>query len=175
VRALIAAGLLLALGAPASAQEDDATPIKRSLINLRLGDGLEEVRRIYPPAQEWPTAVSPRGHVKRYRVERGWAKRYPRHVQTMHLGFKNGRLVEIQLVYDEDYSRQTPYETLAASYTLEYGPARGRSDDRFWWDDGRSVLRVLAEHVAVLKDGAKADELHTSVQLFEKGLFERVD
>src|SRR6185312_27840 len=118
------------------AQDDDEdTPLQRYLVHVQLGDGLERVRRVYPPAQEWPATVEPRTGVTRYKVERGNAKAFPAHVETLYLGFKKGDLVEIEVVYDEKQSRAQTVEKVAGEYALVYGEAK-RTDDRFYWSDG---------------------------------------
>jgi len=167
--------LLLSSFPAARAQEDETTqPIQRYLANLQLGDGLEEVRRIYPPAQEWPSYVAPQGRITRYRVERGWAKRFPHKVQIMYLGFRKGRLVEIEVIYDAKFSREKTYEQLAGEQALLYGEA-SRSGDRFWWSDSDTVMRVFPAELPVLKEGAKAVEWRTAIQIYQKGIFESVD
>lgn len=165
---------LLAPAFPAARAGDEAPVIQRYLLNLRLGDDLEDVRRIYPPAQEWPSSADSRGLVTRYRVERAWAKAFPLKVQILHLGFKKGRLVEIQVVYDEKFSSAKTYETMAGDFSLLYGEPV-RSGDRFWWADSRTVLRVFPAEIPLPKDGDKTVEWRTSVQIYEKGVFDRVD
>ena len=175
MRALLLSLLLLPAFPSARAQEDEVTqPVQRYLVNLKLGDGIEEVRRIYPPAQEWPSAVEPRGRITRYRVEKGWAKRFPQKVSILHLGFRKGRLVEIQVVYDAKFSSEKTYEQLAGDLTLLYGEPR-RSGDRFWWADSSTVLRVFPAELPVLKENAKSVEWRTSIQIYQKGIFESVD
>ena len=102
---LAALALLSPAAAPPASSEDEAS-IQRYLGHLYLGDTLEEVRRVYPPAQEWPSFVEPRGHVTRIRVERGYVKSMPLDIDTLWLGMKKGRLVEIQLVYDAGFTRR---------------------------------------------------------------------
>ena len=58
------------LAAPAAPQPEEIPAIQRHLGGLQLGDLLEDVQRSYPPAQEWPSQVEPRGKVTRVRVER---------------------------------------------------------------------------------------------------------
>ena len=72
---LAGAGLLAALALPVRAGSDE--PIRQNMAGLRLGDTLEDVQSIYPPATDWPSVVDPRGHVKRYKVDRGMAKAFP--------------------------------------------------------------------------------------------------
>ena len=174
VRVILLAALLLTAFPVARAGEDEVPVIQRYLVHLKLGDDLDEVRRIYPPAQEWPSSMDPRGRVTRYRVERAWAKTFPLKVQILHLGFKKGRLVEIQVVYDEKFSSAKTYETMAGDFSLLYGEPI-RSGDRFWWADARTVLRVFPAEIPLPKDGDKAVEWRTSVQIYEKGVFERAD
>lgn len=173
MRAFLLAALILPFAAAAArADEDDETPaLQRYLVSLQLGDGLEDARRVYPPASDWPPSEERRG-VTRYRVDRGAAKSYPAGVETMYLGFKRGRLVEIEVVYDEKTSRKKPVEKLAGEYALVYGESR-RTGDRFWWTDGRTVLRVFPAEIPIAKDGEHAVAWRTAVQVFEAGLFDR--
>jgi hypothetical protein len=171
VRALLLAALILPAFLPAArAQEDEETPaMQRYLVDLTLGDGLERVRGVYPPAQEWPATADPRTGVTRYRVERGGAKVFPPRVETLYLGFKKDRLVEIEVVYDEKRSRVQTVGKLAGEYALIYGEGK-RSDDRFWWSDGKTVLRVFPAEIPIVKDGEHAVAWRTAVQIFERGL-----
>lgn len=172
VRLLLVAALLLpALHAARAQEDDDAPALKRYLISLQLGDDLEEVKRVYPPASDWPPSETRNG-VTRYRVDRGAAKSYPAQVETFYLGIKRGRLVEIEVVYDEKTSRRKPVERIAGDYALVYGDAR-RSGDRFWWSDGRTVLRVFPAEVPYAKDGEHAVAWRTAVQVFDQGLFDK--
>lgn len=173
VRTLLLAFLLLP-AFPATQAQEETQPLQRYLVSLKLGDGLEEVRRIYPPAQEWPSYVEPRGRITRYRVEKGWAKRFPQKVSILYLGFRKNHLVEIQVVYDAKFSSEKTHEELAGELALLYGEA-SRSGDRFWWSDSSTVLRVFPAELPVLKDGAKAVEWRTSIQIYQKGVFEAVD
>lgn len=168
---------LLAASAGARAEDDfydEPPPVQRHLADLQLGDSLEDVQRVYPPASDWPSHIEPRGRVTRYRVERGTAKAFPLWTQTMWLGFKRGRLVEIQVIYDLKRTREKPHEELAADLALTYGEPT-RSGRVFWWADGRTVLRVFPAETPVLKDGETVTEWRTALQVIEKGLFQRVD
>ncbi len=169
---LLAALLLCA--APARAQDEETPPIQRYMAELQLGDTFDDVQRIYPPAADWPSWIDPRGRVKRYKLERGMAKAFPAWTQVMNLGFKRGRLVEIQVIYDAKRTREKPHEELAGDFALIYGEAR-RENDRFWWSDGKTVLRVFPAELPVLKDGARAVEWRTSIQILDEGLYKRVD
>ncbi len=164
--------LLLPLLAPLRAEEDIA--IQRYLAYLYLGDSLEDIQRVYPPAQEWPSYVEPRGKVTRLRVERGLAKSFPKNVDVMWLGMKKDRLVEIQLLYNASFSRGKSPEAWASDLSLDYGEPK-RNDTKFWWTDGKTVLRVFYANVPVIKDGREGVELRTSIQVMEHGLFQRVD
>ena len=164
--ALLAALLLAA--SPAFAGSDE--PIRQDLAGLRLGDTLEDVQTIYPPATDWPAWVDPRGAVKRYKVERHMAKAFPTWTTVMNLGFKRGRLVEIQLIYSAERTRQKPHEELAADLSLKYGQPQ-RDDARFWWSDGDTVLRVFPAEIPVVKDGVKAVEWRTSEQVLREDLY----
>jgi len=170
VRALLLAALILPAVPAARALEDEETPaLQRYLVDVSLGDGIERVRRVYPPAQEWPATEQVLSGVTRYKLERATAKAFPPRVETLYLGFKRGRLVEIEVVYDEKRSRDQTVEKVAGEYALVYGEAK-RSDERFWWSDGRTVLRVFPAEIPVVKDGAHAVSWRTAVQIFDHGL-----
>ena len=164
---------------PAFAQ-DESPAIQRYLGNLRLGDTLEDVQRVYPPAQEWPALAAPRGGVTRIKVERENAKKFPPDVDILWLGFRKGHLVEIQLIYDARFSRKRSSEVLAERMSLVYGDPN-RSSDKFWWSDGSTVLRVFGAELptrkdeAPQKDEAQSLELRTSIQIMERGLFRRLE
>lgn len=163
--------------APARAWEDgydDPPPIQRYLAELQLGDSLEEVQRIYPPAQPWPSYIEPRGRVTRYRVERSYVKMFPAWTHAMMLGFKRGRLVDIQVIYTAKRSGELPSEELARDLSLTYGEGE-RSSGKFWWTDDSTVLRVFPVQVPTFKDGVKGVEWRTSMQILDKGLYQRVD
>lgn len=173
MRALLAAALLL--GAPAAAQEDEeAPPIQRYLAELQLGDRLQDVKHIYPPVGEWPSWIDPRGRVTRYKLDRSMAKAFPSWTQILHLGFKRNRLVEILVVYDARRAREKPVEELAQDFALIYGEPR-RDNDRFWWSDGRTVLRVFPAELPVLQDGSRAVEWRSAIQIFDENLQRLVD
>lgn len=169
--------LLALLAAPAGAWEDgydDPPPIQRYLASLQLGDSLEDVQRVYPPAQDWPSHVDPRGRVTRYRVESSYAKRFPVWAQAMMLGFKRGRLVDIQVIYNAKRSGDKTSEELARELSLTYGEGE-RTGDKFWWTDSGTVLRVYPVEVPVYKDGERGVEWRTSIQVLDKDLWKRVD
>ncbi len=173
MRALLLALLLLPALPAARAAGDDETPaIQRYLVDVKLGDGIETVRRIYPPASEWPATEQANAGVKRYKLERLTTKQFPRRVETLFLGFKRGRLVEIEVVYDAKKSADQPVEKLAGEYALSYGEPT-RSGDRFWWSDGRTVLRVFPAEVPLAKDGDHAVSWRTAVQVFDRELTAR--
>lgn len=157
---------------PCAAQED--IPIERKLADLYLGDEIDDIQSIYRPAQEWPSHIEPRGRVTRFRVERAYMKSPPRNVETLWLGMKKGRLAEIQIIYDSAHTRRKPVEALAGELASIYGEPQ-RSGNRFWWSDGRTVLRVFYAEVALLKGRGRGVELRTSIQVMEEGLFLRTD
>lgn len=174
MRALLAAALL---AVPASAGDDgyeDPPAIQRYLAELQLGDSLEDVQRIYAPAQDWPSYVEPRGRVTRYRVERAYAKHFPNWTQTLMLGFKRGRLVDIQVIYNAKRSGEKTSEELSRDLSLTYGEGE-RTGPRFWWTDSRTVMRVFPVEVPTIKLGAAGTERRTSIQILEKSLYSRGD
>ena len=174
MRALLLLGLL---AAPAFAGDDgyeDPPAIQRYLAELQLGDSLEDVQRIYPPASDWPSHIDPRGRVTRYRVERAYAKSFPNWTQALLLGFKRGRLVDIQVIYNAKRSGEKTYEELARDLSLTYGEG-SRSGDKFWWTDARTVMRVFPVEVPTFKDGERGVEWRTSLQVLEKDLYKRID
>ena len=141
--------LLLFLAAVPAVCQDETPAIQRNLADLHLGDNIEEVQLIYPPAQEWPAQEERRVHVTRLRVEREAAKSFPSDAQVLWLGLRRGRLVDIQIIYDARYSRRRPAERLAQDLALIYGEPH-RSNDKFWWTDGRTVLRVFDAELPAL-------------------------
>jgi hypothetical protein len=174
VRALLLALLVLPAWTSVRADDGDETPVQRYLVSLQLGDSLEEVRRVYPPADEWP-ALETRGGVTRYRVTRMMAKAFPSKVETLYVGFRKGRLVEIEIVYDEKKSRASPINKLAGEYALIYGEPRRSGGNRFWWSDGKTVLRLFHADVPIPGDGKNAVAWRTAVQVFDEGLFGAAD
>ncbi len=162
---LMAAPISMALWA-----QDDAPPIRRALDRMTLGETLKDVQRLYPPAKDWPSSVEKRTGVKRLRLERASAKSFPEHVQVLWLGFKAGRLVEIQLIYDLAFTRKKAVESLAEDLSLVYGEPR-HSGDKFWWADRKTVLRVFDARIPVSKGKIQAVELHTAIQILEAYLF----
>ncbi len=169
--------LLALLALPAFAGDDgyEAPPaIQRYLAELQLGDSLEDVQRIYPPAQDWPSWIDPRGRVTRYRVERGYAKSFPLWTQALMLGFKRGKLVDIQVVYTAKRSGEKTAEALARDLSLTYGEGK-RTGDKFWWTDSRTVIRVFPVETPTFVDGVRGVAWRTSLQVLEKDLYKRID
>ena len=169
--------LLALLAVPALADDDgydDPPAIQRYLAELQLGDSLEDVQRIYPPAQDWPSHIDPRGRVTRYRVERAYAKSFPNWTQALMLGFKRGKLVDIQVIYNAKRSGDKTAEELARDLSLTYGQGE-RTGDKFWWTDSRTVMRVYPVEVPTFKDGVRGVEWRTSIQVLEKNLYLRTD
>ncbi len=174
MRVLLLLGLL---AVPAFAGDDgyeDPPAIQRYLAELQLGDSLEDVQRIYRPAQDWPSYIDPRGRVTRYRVERAYAKSFPLWTQALLLGFKRGKLVDIQVVYNAKRSGEKTAEELARDLSLTYGEG-DRSGDKFWWTDSRTVMRVFPVEVPTFTDGTRGVAWHTSIQVLEKNLYLRTD
>lgn len=167
--ALLAVPSFRALARAQDDDYDDTPALQRYLVDVRLGDSLDRVRWVYPPAQEWPAVVEGRTGVTRYRVDRGYAKAYPAHIETLYLGFKRDRLVEIEVIYDEKRSRTQTVGKVAGEYALVYGEGT-RSGDRYWWSDGKTVLRVFPAEIPVPGDGADAVAWRTAVQIFDHGL-----
>lgn len=175
MQAFLFASLLLASFPTVSAQEDEGPPIlRRYLVDLTLGDNLSEVKRRYPPSRKWPFYRDSHARVTRYRVERRWAKSFPANVQTLHLGLSEGRLVDIQVIYDEKFSHSKTYEQLAGDLALLYGEPR-RSGGRFRWSDDATVLRVFPAEIQDPKRGAHAVSWRTSIQVYERGVLPRGD
>jgi hypothetical protein len=169
--------LLALLAAPALADDDgyeDPPAIQRYLAELQLGDSFEDVQRIYAPAQDWPSHIDPRGRVKRYRVERAYAKSFPSWTQALLLGFKKGKLVDIQVVYNAKRSGEKTSEELARDLSLTYGEG-DRTGDKFWWTDSRTVMRVFPVETPTFKDGVRGVEWRTSIQILDKDLWKRLD
>ncbi|MDD5657736.1 MAG: hypothetical protein PHF00_10840 [Elusimicrobia bacterium] len=168
----LAAAALIALPLGRGAAQDEAPAIQRQLADLYLGDSLDDVKEAYPPAREWPSVMTPRGGVRRVRIEREYAKSFPRELQTLWLGFKRDVLVEIQAIYTLAYSRGKSADELAGDLALVYGEPR-RSNGKSWWSDRSTVLRVFNAELPAGKDGAV--ELRTSMQVLERRLFRAMD
>lgn len=169
--------LLALLAVPAFAGEDgyeDPPAIQRRLAELRLGDSLKDVQRIYSPISDWPSYIDPRGRVMRYRVERAYVKSLPSWMQALMLGFKTGKLVDIQVIYSAKRSSEKTSEELARDLSLTYGEGE-RSGNKFWWTDARTVLRAFPVEVPTFKDGVRGVEWRASIQILEKDLYTRVD
>jgi len=168
------ASLLLAalfLAAPLSAGDDDI-PIQRHLADLQLDDRLEQIQLIYRPLEEWSSHRHPKGGVVRYKAQRHQIKNPPRELDTMWLGLKRGRLVDIQLIYTAAHTRARSVDDLAAELALIYGEGR-RQGNRFWWTDGKTVLRVF--YAEVPKEEGVGLEWRTSIQVMNENLFSRSD
>ncbi len=174
MRALLAAALLAVAAHAGDDGYEDPPPIQRYLAELQLGDSFEDVQRIYAPAQDWPSHVEPRGRVTRYRVERAYAKHFPNWTQTLMLGFKRGRLVDIQVIYNAKRSGDKTFEELARDLSLTYGEGE-RTGARFWWTDSRTVMRVFPVEVPTFEDGVRGVARRTSIQILDKGLWKRTD
>ncbi len=156
----------------ASDGSDEPTAIPNYLANLYMGDTMEDIQRTYPPAQEWPVSVEGKAKVKRYKVDRAYTKYPAPHIETMWLGMRHGRLVEIQLIYTQSYSRTMTVAKLVDSLSLSYGPPSSNGS-KFWWKDGGLVLRVFNAEVPTLRDGGAVVELRTSLQLLQASLFSK--
>ncbi|MHB2025548.1 MAG: hypothetical protein ACYCPQ_02740 [Elusimicrobiota bacterium] len=172
--ALIAAAVVLLADAPSSA----ATPnvLQRKLFNLSLGESLWRVRRAYPGAASCPATSELSGRIRRVRLAASCAKSLPPHVRYLWLGFEGKRLAELQAVYDAEFTRKKSADGLADDFALIYGLPR-QSQGKFWWADGKTVLRVFeAELDTKSKPSAGAASfdavrLRTSVQIMDVGLF----
>jgi hypothetical protein len=164
------AGVLALLGAAVVCAE--TVRIQRYLASLQLGDTLDVVRRIYPPARDWSSHLEPGGEVRRYEIGRAFAKSFPVGVETLRLGLRRNRLVHVQLIYDLDTSRKKPVDELVVDYALAYGEPR-RTGRAFWWSDGDTILRVSEVAVPVLDAGREAAELRTSAELMSAEVYGR--
>jgi hypothetical protein len=165
-RTFIPLALFLGLtAAPAAA----GPRIQEYLASLRLGDTLEQVRRIYPPTRDWPKYREPGGGVVRINIERGFAKWFPAGLSSVRLGLRRGRLAYIRIVYDKKESQRKPLEQAALDLSLLYGEPR-RSGEAFFWHDGRRVLAV--SDIEVPASRGAGVELRTSIDLMEKDYFE---
>lgn len=151
-------------------QEEELPPLTRTLANLSLGDDLDDVQTIYPPSQKWyPQRMS--NGVTRYKLDSSLVRKFHPEAELLFLGFKDSRLVEIQIVYHERFTRRRSAEEMAAQLALEYGPFR-RNETRFWWVDDRTVLRVIHYALPILKEGVEARAFRTSLQVMERSVFQ---
>ena len=174
MRSLILAALLAVPAFAGDEDDDQPPPLQRSLVSLELGDRSKAVQLIYPPARPWTPYIDPRGRVTRYRIERDWAKKFPIGAEVLILGFKDGRLAHIQVIFDAKSSQQKTSEDMSRDLSLTYGEADS-SDGSFWWIDGRTALHVFPVEVPVFKDGENIRERRSSMEILEKDLYKRVD
>lgn len=160
--------------APARAEPpEEEIVIQKYLADLYLGDSLEQIKIVYPPAAKWTSYREPRGGVDRIHIRRSQAKRFPPRVEALWLGLRKDRLVEIWLIYDADYSSEKSAEALASDLALIYGEPR-RTGGRFWWTDGERVIRVINARLPALSpEREEGVELRTSIQLITADLFHR--
>lgn len=171
-----AAATLLALttllAVPVRAEDDERRPIQRYLESLRLGDYLKEIQTVYPPLREWPSFREPGGKTTKYHIERAYAKNFPWDIDALRLGIRWGRLVHIQVVYNERFAREKPLEKLVLDLSMIYGEPKRRGMV-YSWSDRSTVLRVFNE------ENPSADgrtlELKPSIEIYERGVRERVD
>ncbi|MBI5884277.1 MAG: hypothetical protein HZB91_14370 [Elusimicrobia bacterium] len=157
----------------ASADDEEQVAIQKYLAHLYLNDSLETVKRIYPPTRDWPSHREPKGGVTRIKVQGVSAKNFPDEVDLLWVGMRNDRVVEIQLVYDADYTSETTPDSLARELALVYGEPKMSETGKFHWSDGERVLRVFYAQVPVLKGKRKVVEMRTSMQLLAADLVRR--
>lgn len=172
---VLLAALVLGLLPPrpaARADDDELPPVERKLGDLYLGDTLEDIQRIYVPSREWPSYVEPKHGVTRIKIERPDLKSPAQDVDVMWLGLKHDRLVELQLIYDARYTKEHSVNSLVRELSLVYGEPDSENG-RYWWTDGRTVLRVFYAEVPVRRGGEKGSELRTSLQVAETWLFNK--
>lgn len=158
---------LLALLLPAVCFAQDA--IQPRLANLRIGDSLKDIQRIYVPSQKWWSHKAIRGgtNVDRFTVRRGDLKKPDMRVDTFVMDLHGGRLVDLQLIYDMNYTRAMSVDKLATEYSMIYGEPQRSADGAYFWNDGSYTLRVFYAEVPVLEGRDTSVELRTSVQLSE--------
>jgi hypothetical protein len=145
--------------------------LPRGIASLHLGDRLETVRKIYVSSQTWPSQVELKQGVNRIRIERSYLKTPDPEVDVFWLGMRRNKLVSVQLVYGKEYSQKKSVEALAAELSLLYGEPR-TGHGQYWWEDGKSVLRVsLAELPVPGEGGDSSVELRTAIELAEAKSF----
>lgn len=171
MRRLLLAVLLLTVPASAQLEEEDELPeLPRYLAHLHLGDGLKQLKLLYPPAVDWVGVRMPKGGVTRFTIRRDQAKKFPTEAEILNIGMRWGNIVEIQVIYHEAFTRRKSAEQLAAELSLQFGPFK-RNETRYWWADGDTVLRVSNHPLPVLKDGKEAREFRTAIQVMNRSLF----
>lgn len=161
--------LLAALpGLPAAAQAD-AVPVQRYLESLKLGDRLEDVRVIYPPVRDWSKSREPSGGVERIIIQRGQAKYLPEVVESMTLGFRRNRLVQLEVIYGRDFSKKKPLERVVGDLSLQYGEPRRQGESYFWWD---SATALVAATAAQPDPSGKGEVLRTTLSVMDRARFD---
>lgn len=170
--AAVALALAAAFVPPLAAEDEERQPIQRYLESLRLGDYMKEIQLVYPPLREWPSFREPQGKMTKYHIERAYAKHFPWDIDALRLGMRWGRLVHIQVVYNERFAREKPIEKLVLDLSMIYGEPR-RKGMVYSWNDGATVLRVFNEENPSA-DG-RSVELKPSIEIYDKGVRERTD
>lgn len=167
-----AAVLLAALALPARA--DTLQPI---LAHLRLGFSLKQVQTVFPPAagRKWMATIEPRGHIERYRVQRDDLRKPDPRIEVLSLGFKKGRLVDIQLIYDAANTQASSVDQRASEWAVIYGEPQREDSGAYVWSDGDTVLRVFSAENDVSETGTPRVELRTSEELCRQGVFQSTD
>lgn len=161
------AAVILALALPVHA-EDTAVAIQRLLVNLKLGNWMGTVKTVYPPTRDWPSIMDPGGEVKRYTIERSYARGFPDDVETLRLGFYGRKLVRIQAIFDRDRTRKEPLEELVVTLSTTYGEPRRRGMT-FIWRDGDTVLRAFNEELPS-PDGSGM-EMRVSMEIMDEWVY----
>ncbi|HBL17018.1 MAG: hypothetical protein A2X36_09065 [Elusimicrobia bacterium GWA2_69_24] len=152
--------ILLALGASAA----DQGTLQRYTQSLLLGDTMEQILQVYPPLKKWPKTREPKSKFDRIHMERESAKDYPAEAEEMILGMRFGKLVHVQVIFTEEYSRRKPLEKLVVDLSLMYGEPRRVGEVYAWWDGSTAVV---ASNVPA--PGEEGD-LRTSFEMMEKPL-----
>ncbi|MFA6092360.1 MAG: hypothetical protein WCU88_11380 [Elusimicrobiota bacterium] len=145
-----------------------AQGLQRYLASLRIGDTLEDIRKIYPPLKSGSSYKEPGGEIVRIEADRKESKRFPVNVSRMRLRLRKGHLVHLQLIYDDDYSRRRSLEDLVMDYSLIYGEPRRRGE-AYWWGDSSVVLRL--GNIELPAAGGVV-ELRLCAELIDRDLFD---
>lgn len=155
-----------------SAESFEEVEVQRYLLDLYLGDSRDDIEAIYPMVRTWPSYLEPRRQINRIKLQEVSTKRFPNGVDILWLGMKKDTLVEIQVIYDAQYSREKPADQLAADIALIYGEPQ-HTGSKFWWNDGTTVMRVYATEIAVLRGKERVTEVRTCLQIMNQELLRR--
>jgi len=156
---------LLILGVLVVPARAAAESISRSLAGLKLGSSPNKVRAAYPPKTGEELF---RGDV-RMEIDRKSSSKIPDDIDRILLGFRDGRLARVQVIYQREESKKKPLAKRVIEASLEYGEPR-RSGLDYFWLDSRTVFVLFEAPVPI--EGSRGVELRVSAEVLEREAFD---